>query len=156
MLPNKWQNGAQCCFSMFDCRLFISKFFVKAVCHLLVSFNLIHFHPRLVQPYCIVYTSLSFACPINENNQRRTCNMYLHTFGFKSCSILTCLYIWMLSFSLNQVWIGINDILLNFFAIFIHTGEQWRLVVKLAGRAAKFHLWLNIWDCRCRPGCFCN
>jgi len=29
---------------------------------------------------------------------------------------------------------------------------QWRLVVKLAGRAAKFHLWLNIWDCR--PGCF--
>ena len=31
---------------------------------------------------------------------------------------------------------------------------QWRLVVKLAGRAAKFHLWLNIWDCR--PGCFYN
>jgi len=30
--------------------------------------------------------------------------------------------------------------------------HQWRLVVKLAGRAAKFHLWLNIWDCR--PGCF--
>jgi len=28
MLPIKWQNGAQCCFSMFDCRLFISKFFV--------------------------------------------------------------------------------------------------------------------------------
>jgi len=31
---------------------------------------------------------------------------------------------------------------------------QWRLVVKLAGRAAKFHLWLNIWDCH--PGCFHN
>jgi len=31
---------------------------------------------------------------------------------------------------------------------------QWRLVVKLAGRAAKFYLWLNIWDCR--PGCFYN
>jgi len=33
---------------------------------------------RLAQPYCMVFTSLSFACPINENNQRRTCNMYLH------------------------------------------------------------------------------
>jgi len=32
--------------------------------------------------------------------------------------------------------------------------QQWRLVVKLAGRAAKFHLWLNIWNCR--HGCFCN
>ena len=32
--------------------------------------------------------------------------------------------------------------------------NQWRLVVKLAGRAAKFNLWLNIWDCR--PGCFYN
>ena len=32
--------------------------------------------------------------------------------------------------------------------------DQWRLVVKLAGRAAKFHLWLNVWDCR--PGCFYN
>jgi len=29
---------------MFDYRLFISKFFVKAVCILLVSFSLIHFH----------------------------------------------------------------------------------------------------------------
>ena len=25
---------------------------------------------------------------------------------------------------------------------------QWRLVVKMAGRAAKLHLWLNIQDCR--------
>ena len=32
----------------------------------------------LAQPYCMLYTPLSFACPINENNQRRTCNMYLH------------------------------------------------------------------------------
>jgi len=31
---------------------------------------------------------------------------------------------------------------------------QWRLVVKLAGRAARIHFWLNIWDCR--PGCFHN
>ena len=26
------------------------------------------------------------------------------------------------------------------------TQEQWRLVVQMAGRAEKFHLWLNIWD----------
>ena len=32
-------------------------------------------------------------------------------------------------------------------------GHQWRLVVKMAGRAAKFHLWLNIQDCRPAPGC---
>ena len=32
--------------------------------------------------------------------------------------------------------------------------DQWRIVVKLAGRAANFHLWLNIWDCR--PDCFDN
>ena len=49
----------------------------------LVSFSLIHFSvsfisTSLAQPYCMAYTSLSFACPINENNQRRTCNMYLH------------------------------------------------------------------------------
>jgi len=31
---------------------------------------------------------------------------------------------------------------------------QWRLVVKMTGRAAKFHLWLNIKDCH--PGCFYN
>jgi len=30
---------------------------------------------------------------------------------------------------------------------------QWRLVVKMAWRAAKFHLWLNIKDCRPAPGC---
>ena len=29
---------------------------------------------------------------------------------------------------------------------------QWQLVVKLAGRAGKFNILLNIWDCR--PSCF--
>jgi len=47
--------------------------------------------------------------------------------------------------------IYINDITK---ASSFHTTLQWRLVVKLAGRAARFHLWLNIWDCR--PGCFYN
>jgi len=44
MTPDKLENGAQCCFSKFDWRLFISKFFVKAVCILLVFFTLSQFH----------------------------------------------------------------------------------------------------------------
>jgi len=44
MAPDKLENGAQCCFSKFDWRLFISKIFVKAVWILLVSFILSHFH----------------------------------------------------------------------------------------------------------------
>ena len=32
----------------------------------------------LAQLYCMVYTALPFASPINENNQRRICNMCLH------------------------------------------------------------------------------
>ena len=55
--------------------------FCKSSLHLLVFCSLIHFHkssPTLL--HGIDYTSLSFACPINENNQRRTCNMYLHMY----------------------------------------------------------------------------
>jgi len=51
MAPNKLQNGAQCCFSNFDSRLFDSRLFPgyaklleKAVSILLLSFNLSHFH----------------------------------------------------------------------------------------------------------------
>ena len=43
---------------------------------------------------------------------------------------------------------------LHFYWKILGYPEQWRLVVKLPGTAAKFHLWLNIWDCR--PGCFYN
>jgi len=35
----------------------------------------------------------------------------------------------------------------------VHGLQQWRLVVKMAGRAAKFHLWLNMQDCRPAHGC---
>jgi len=42
-------------------------------------------------------------------------------------------------------------LLLLDFKLYTH---QWRIVVKLAGRAAKFHLWLNILDCH--HGCFYN
>jgi len=38
------------------------------------------------------------------------------------------------------------------FKYYSSNSDQWRLVVKMAVRAAVFHLWLNISDCR--PGCF--
>jgi len=41
-----------------------------------------------------------------------------HVIGFKSCDILLYCWIWMLSFLLKQVWIGIDFILLKFFAPF--------------------------------------
>jgi len=47
-----------------------------------------------------------------------------------------------------------NVIFLPLRLCYENTRTQWRLVVKLAGRAARFHIWLNIWDCR--PGCFYN
>jgi len=53
-MDGKGDNGAQCCFSMFVGRLYISKFFVKAVGILLVSFTLSHFHkfsPTLLQVF---------------------------------------------------------------------------------------------------------
>ena len=41
-----------------------------------------------------------------------------HIIGFKSCDISTYWWIWMLSFLLKQIWIGIDYFLLNFFATF--------------------------------------
>jgi len=56
-------------------------------------------------------------------DENATCSLLAYTFGFQSRSILAFLNIWMSSFLLNQIWIGIYDILLNFFAIVIHIGE---------------------------------
>ena len=39
-------------------------------------------------------------------------------FVLKSCGILVFWWIWILSFLLNQIWIGIDNILLNFFTTF--------------------------------------
>ena len=59
MAPYKLQNGVQCCLNNFECRLFISKLFVKVVWILLVSFALSHFHkssPTLLQEiYFLVF-----------------------------------------------------------------------------------------------------
>jgi len=44
MAPDKIKNGAQCCFSNFDSRLFRSKFLVKLVSISRLSFILSHFH----------------------------------------------------------------------------------------------------------------
>jgi len=38
------ENGAQCCLSKFDCRLFIPMLFVKAVCIAYLSLSLSHFN----------------------------------------------------------------------------------------------------------------
>jgi len=51
-------------------------------------------------------------CLIHENGQRWT------VFGFKSCDISIYWWIWMWSFLLEQIWIGIDDFLLNFIATF--------------------------------------
>jgi len=52
MAHDKFENGAQCCFTKFDWRLFISMFCVKAVWIILVYFTLSHFNkstPTLLQ-----------------------------------------------------------------------------------------------------------
>ena len=41
-----------------------------------------------------------------------------HVLGFKSCEISIYWWIWMLSFFLKQIWIGIDYFLLKFFATF--------------------------------------
>jgi len=41
-----------------------------------------------------------------------------HALGFKSCNISKYWWIWMLLFLLKQIWIGIDNFLLNFFATF--------------------------------------
>ena len=46
MAPDKLENCAQCCFSKFDCKLFISSF---SLCILLASFGLSHFSKSSVE-----------------------------------------------------------------------------------------------------------
>jgi len=41
MVPDKLENGAQCCFHKFDCRLFISKF-VEIAFYLPLSLSVIY------------------------------------------------------------------------------------------------------------------
>jgi len=49
MVPDKLENGTQCCFNKFDCRLFISKFaqfaFYLSLSHSVIS-------KSLAQPFC--------------------------------------------------------------------------------------------------------
>jgi len=47
---------------------------------------------------------------------KMTRNQHVLGFGFKSCGNLVICWIWILSFLFNQIWIAIDDILLNFFA----------------------------------------
>jgi len=61
MAPNKFENGAQCCFNKFDCRLFISKFSHFAL-YLSLSHSVIS--KSLAQPFCKC-CSLSISVVLN-------------------------------------------------------------------------------------------
>jgi len=80
MAPDKVENGAQCCLSKLYSRLFIPKFFVKAVCILFVSFPHSHFKklwPILLQ----VLHSLSercVQCAINHERDLRENNTHIY------------------------------------------------------------------------------
>jgi len=74
MVPDQIENGAQYCFSKFNWSLFISNFFVKAVCILFVSFTLSYFHksgPTLLQVFqlpgwCCVECAIHHARDVRE------------------------------------------------------------------------------------------
>ena len=61
MAPYKLKNGAQCCFTKFDCRLFLSKFSPFAF-YLSLSLSIIS--KSLSQPFCKC-CSLSFSIVLN-------------------------------------------------------------------------------------------
>jgi len=56
MMSSMLQNGGQCCFSKFDCRLFISKFFCESSLHLLLSITL----SRLSKMWCLPSVCVRF------------------------------------------------------------------------------------------------
>jgi len=63
MAPNELKNGTLRCFSSFVIMLFRSKFFVKALSILLLSFTLCYFHKSgltLLQEICLLV--LTFTC----------------------------------------------------------------------------------------------
>ena len=112
------QNGAQPAKNwgpMFlynlDSRLFRSTFFVKVVSILLLSFALSHFNKTswiLLQEN----TSWCFTCP------KITRDEHGPGFGSKSCRILVFCRISIIYFQFNQIWMGFDNILLNFFTTF--------------------------------------
>ena len=122
------KNGAQCCFTKFDS----SKFFVKAVFILIVSFALSNFHkssPTLLQQ---IYF-LSCACPINESDQRWTWTwIYIlcHSNILMDLDFVTLL---------NTIWIEIDNTHLNFFATF---SSVFGLQVAVSIRLSQI-----CWDC---------
>ena len=218
MASCKSENGAQCCFNKFDCRLFISKFSQFAF---YLSLWLSCISKSLAQPCCkccnlsvsvvvnvrfttngmcvknnthVARTSrnrmsttwdlycclvpqceglhtfcsaflITTKCCVDQDVKvvpgttftKRTCNscgslqkredvvatprlgvalnvwfshgQYMkmtrdeHVLGYKSCDISIYWWIWMLSFLLKQIWIGIDYFLLNFFATFVQSWD---------------------------------
>ena len=79
--PNMLQNGAQCCSSNFNSKLFRSKCFVKAVSILILSFTLSHFHkssPTLLQEI--------YFLAVMESRDPFFASLGLEAFSFRSRS----------------------------------------------------------------------
>ena len=102
--------------------------FTVACCH---SVKLWALATRAFRSQHKKYTSLSFAWPIMTRDE--------HVLGSVSCDFPIYLWIWMLSVLLNQIWIGIGDFLLIFFATF---GSLLGLQVAVLIRVFQIH-----WDC---------
>ena len=98
--------------SVIACYLYVSFLWKQCAFYLSLSVSVISTSP--VQLCCKKYTSLSFACPINENDQKQSCRLL--GFGFKSCGFLVLWRIVILSIFRNKISIWIKNILLNFFA----------------------------------------
>jgi len=99
MAPDKLENGAQCCFNKFDCRLFISKF-TQFAFYLSLSLSVIY--TSLSQP-CCKCCSLSVSivlnarfitngiCVMNSTHVERTCrNKMSTTWDLYCCLVPQC------------------------------------------------------------------
>jgi len=82
---------------------------MKAIFILFLSYTLSH-SASLSQTCCKKHTLLSFTRPKNTLDE--------HGIGFKYCCILTFWWIWILSFLLNQNWIGFDNNVLKIFTTF--------------------------------------
>jgi len=76
--------------------------------------------------------------PPHAQYKKMTRDEHVLGFTFKSCQIPIYWWIWMLSVLLNQIWIGIDDFLLNVFTTF---GPALGLQVTVLIRVSQIH-----WD----------
>jgi len=146
--PMKWRLinyktvTNKCCFSTFDCRLPISEFLWKKFpFHLCLSLSVIS--TNLAQRCC----KRMLPCLSHAQQMKMTRDKHVLGIGLKSCGMLVFWWIWMLSFLLNQIWIGIGDTLLNIF-FFTTFGPVLRLQVALLIRVPQIR-WDYLCLCKC-------